>query len=239
MEIHPSVSALQLSVLAKACRETSHRSFGGYCTSSVKLLNIFTLKRRSIMLGKCFCFALDVKARSTLPFLEHLLFAFKCRIRHPSTMLKVGFPSLVAKAVLKMKNICSRKFACPSFCWSYFLVVIIVGRREYSLQIMWWVGNAEVSSIWKHFILINWLSCDSLFDVCFIEWAFKYVSIHKKLCIGFLLVGICLLCGLSLLDSNQFLIFDPYHSLFSRTSYRYTNIQTKILGDRIYKALFD
>lgn len=153
-------------------------------------------------------------------------------------MLKVGFTSSVAKALLKMKNICNRKFACPSFCWAYFLVVIIVGRREeYSLQIMWWVGNAEVSSIWKHFILTNWLSCDSLFDVCFIEWAFKYVSIHKKLCIGFLLVGICLFCGLSLLDSNQFLIFDPYHSLFSGTRYRYTNIQTKIF--RWYQASFD
>lgn len=39
------------------------------------------------------------------------------------------------------------------------------------------------------------------------ERAFKCVSIHQKLCIGFLLVGI-LLCGLSLLVSNQFLISD-------------------------------
>lgn len=85
MEIHPSVSALQLPALAKASRETSHRSFGGYCTSSAKLLNIFTLKRRSIVLGKCFCFALAGKARSNLPSLERLLFAFQCKIRHPST----------------------------------------------------------------------------------------------------------------------------------------------------------
>lgn len=45
MKIHPTMSALQLSVFAKACTERPHRSYGGYCTSSVKLLNIFTLKR--------------------------------------------------------------------------------------------------------------------------------------------------------------------------------------------------
>lgn len=37
------MSALQLSVLAKACREISDRSFGGYCTS-IKLPHVFRLK---------------------------------------------------------------------------------------------------------------------------------------------------------------------------------------------------
>lgn len=153
-------------------------------------------------------------------------------------MLKVGFTS-VAEALLKMKNICNRKFACPSFCWAYFLVVIIVGRREEdSLQIMWWVGNAGVSSIWKHFILTNWWTCDSLFGIRFIEWAFKSIILHnmcpflRNCAFGFLWVGVCFLCDLSLLDS-RFLIFDPYHLLFSRTRYRYTNIQTTILGGMI------
>lgn len=50
-------------------------------------------------------------------------------------MLKVGFPSFVAKAALKMESICDRKLACLHSVES-FLVVTIVGRREYSLQIM-------------------------------------------------------------------------------------------------------
>lgn len=44
MKIPPGVSALLLSVLEKACTETPHTSFGGYCISSVKLLDIFTWK---------------------------------------------------------------------------------------------------------------------------------------------------------------------------------------------------
>lgn len=94
-------------------------------------------------------------------------------------MLKVGFRSSVGKAVLKMKTICNMKLACPLFCWAYFLVVVTVGSRgEYSLQIMWWVGNAEVSSIWKHFILTNYLSCDIFFYMCFTEWVFKSIILN-------------------------------------------------------------
>lgn len=125
-------------------------------------------------------------------------------------MLKIGVRSSVVKAVLKMKNICNRKLARPSFCWACFLVVVIVGRKEeYSLQIMWWVGNAELSSVWKHYF--DKLSCDSLF-ICasqneLLKAFFFLIYIHSSeinLCIGFLLIGICLLCGHSRLDFNSF-----------------------------------
>lgn len=154
-------------------------------------------------------------------------------------MLKVGFRSSVVKAVLKIKSICNRKWARCSFRGACFLVVIIVGRREeYSLQIMGWVGNAEVSTIWKHFILTVYLVIAFLYmphRMSFLE-AFFLLCVHSQeinLCIGLLLIGICLLCGHSLLDSNTFPVFEPYHSLFCRTRYRYMN-KLRFLGDRIY-----
>lgn len=60
------MSALQLSVLAKACREISDRSFGGYCTS-IKLPHVFRLKVGiKVREMGLFGFALNVKPNLVL-----------------------------------------------------------------------------------------------------------------------------------------------------------------------------
>lgn len=59
------MSVLELSVLAKACREISDRSFGGYCTS-IKLPHIFRLKKLKSGKWVWFGFALNIKPNLVL-----------------------------------------------------------------------------------------------------------------------------------------------------------------------------